>query len=283
MGIDRGNAHIENSIFCKMNFLKNIKKIKSEVSKWNPSDIKKETIYIVSYPKSGNTWMRFIIGNYLTDCDMDFSNFHKVIPDIHKNPEDIANVKFNPIFIKSHFPYREEYKKVIYIFRDGRDVSVSYYHHLLGKKRIPEQTSFNEYFYNYFITGRVHFGDWGDHIKSWLIESESKKGIFYTSYERFQEDIFKEMCNVLKFSNMDIKDDRLLRAINCSSKENMMNDEKNNRNNSIVFKNTNSESDYKFIRKGIIGDWKEYYDKKMNQVFCEKYGKILNDLGYECD
>ena len=43
-------------------------------------------IFIVSYPKSGNTWLRFLIGNLIYNEDQVlFSNIEEKIPDIYQN------------------------------------------------------------------------------------------------------------------------------------------------------------------------------------------------------
>jgi len=36
-------------------------------------------------------------------------------------------------------------------------------------------------------------------------------------------------------------------------------------------------------RKGVSGDWENYFDKQLKDVFKEKYGQILIDTGYEKD
>ena len=40
-------------------------------SKILPDDVTlDDVIFLVSYPKSGNTWLRFLIGNYLTKINV---------------------------------------------------------------------------------------------------------------------------------------------------------------------------------------------------------------------
>ncbi len=234
----------------------------------------KEKIYLVSYPKSGNTWIRFIIGNYLTDGKISFSNYHKIIPDIHKNPEDISKVPYKPIIIKSHNIFRNDYKQVIYIYRDGRDVSVSYYHHLRGKGWIPLQMDFQEFYWEKFMKGDVFFGDWAVHIDSWL---KKTKNILLIKYEDLQTDTLNEVTKILKFCKISSEKQKLIKAIDLSTKKNMAIDELKNKNNSIDHKGIVTNS-FKFVRKATIGDWENYYNTKMLDAFEEKYGELMRRL-----
>lgn len=240
----------------------------------------RDVYYLVSYPKSGNTWMRFLVGNYLTNGQVNFSNYHKVIPDIHRNPQDIGDVQYSPVFVKSHFAYTSEYRKIVYIYRDGRDVSLSYYHHLLGKNRIPANSTFHDFFWKFFITGKVFFGDWGEHVKSWKKPYYVDQKIMFLSYESLQNDTAAALRQVLQFGNIEIDDVVLTNAVKNSTKESMLKDEKENRKASLEHKDVVSE-DFKFVRKGLVGEWRSEYDAKMLEAFNEKYSDLMKELGYE--
>ena len=110
-------------------------------------------VFLVSYPKSGNTWMRFLLANYINGGKVDLSLANRIIPDIHYNPQDIVE-SLNPRFIKTHNSYREEYKRVVYIVRDGRDVAVSYFFHLKKFKMLPPEIAFSNYLSS-FIEGKL--------------------------------------------------------------------------------------------------------------------------------
>jgi hypothetical protein len=84
-------------------------------------------VFLVSYPRSGNTWMRYLLASLLEpDLEWNINSISRLIPDLHdKWPDDY--LKPSPRVIKSHFPYQKAYKKVIYPYRDGRDVAISHY------------------------------------------------------------------------------------------------------------------------------------------------------------
>src|SRR5216117_3316416 len=89
-----------------------------------------DDVFIVSYPRSGNTWTRFLIGNLLYQDDpVTFSNIERRIPEIYFNPDHVMRRLSRPRILKSHECFQPRYKRIIYIVRDPRDVCVSNYHH----------------------------------------------------------------------------------------------------------------------------------------------------------
>ncbi len=90
-----------------------------------------EDVFIVSYPRSGNTWVRFLLANLKADVDrpIDFVEMERLVPDIHVTDYWERMRKMPPgRLIKSHMLFDKRYKRVIYVVCDGRDVMVSYYH-----------------------------------------------------------------------------------------------------------------------------------------------------------
>ena len=87
-------------------------------------------IFLVSYPRSGNTWVRNIIAEALYgESGKSLGEIGEYVPDLHKYNIDEMELA-HPRVIKSHFYYTKEYKRIIYIVRDPRDVFISYHKYL---------------------------------------------------------------------------------------------------------------------------------------------------------
>src|SRR3990172_4678770 len=102
---------------------------------------KNSDIYLVSYPKSGNTWMRYLLAYAIWPDigEVDLVEMASYIPSfdiehdakVMLDPDAPCN-KLKHRIIKEHFRYNDAAKKyakrAIYIARDGRDAMVSYWH-----------------------------------------------------------------------------------------------------------------------------------------------------------
>ena len=84
-----------------------------------------DDVWIVSYPKSGNTWTRFLIANLTSGGErVDWTNIDRRVPDIYQGRDSLYQSLPRPRYFKSHEAYRPEYRRVVFIVRDPRDVAV---------------------------------------------------------------------------------------------------------------------------------------------------------------
>jgi hypothetical protein len=235
-----------------------------------PEYIYPDDVFIVSYPKSGNTWMRFLIGNYLTGNECSFENCHRITPDIHMNPDRCREID-RPRFIKSHAPFQPQYPKVIYIVRDPRDIAVSYfrYRQKIGKR--SRDASIQD-FLDDFFDGVGPYGAWDDHIRSWL---NADTRLLRVRYEDMLDDAASEFRRVLQFIPVEIDDEALVAAVEASSFSNMRKMEEEN-----AGANIRGDSSTRFVRKGKKGNWRTIFDDATNERFVYEYGNIMSNLGY---
>src|SRR5687768_13824154 len=95
-------------------------------------ETKAEDVFIVGYPKSGNTWLQNLAGAVVYGVLPEFAPpalMHlELVPDVHQ--KQFYKRYSTPMFFKSHHLPRPEYRKVVYVLRDGRDVMVSYFQFL---------------------------------------------------------------------------------------------------------------------------------------------------------
>jgi len=128
--------------------------------------------FLVSFPRSGNTWTRFLIGNLVRPHEsITFLNIEKVIPDTSALSNRYLERIPRPRIIKSHQFFDARYKKVIYIVRDPRDVVLSYYNFQRKYGEIDDQYPLEQYIPRFLagdLPGLIGWGSWGEHVLSWL-------------------------------------------------------------------------------------------------------------------
>jgi len=130
-------------------------------------------IWLASYPRSGNTFLRVILNNVfgqktysLYDDKLDIAADRKTAEIVGHEmlPEGIslkdARAAEKLYIIKTHGPPPVADDKAIYLVRDGREASLSYKKYLdrFGK---VERDILD------IVHGNVSFGSWGEHIYRW--------------------------------------------------------------------------------------------------------------------
>src|SRR5437773_5781175 len=96
--------------------------------------------FLVSFPRSGNTWTRFLIGNLIQpSAPITFLNIENVIPDTNALSKSYLDRVSRPRILKSHEHFDPRYRKVIYIVRDPRDVALSHYNWQRKRLEIDDQ------------------------------------------------------------------------------------------------------------------------------------------------
>lgn len=257
---------------------RDIKKIIGQYPAGRTLTVRETDTFIVSYPKSGNTWIRFLIGNLIHEEGVDFTNIEDSIPDIYLNADSIMRRLPAPRIIKSHEYFDPRYKKVIYIVRDPRDVVISYWHFAKKQKYIVGQTSLDD-FVDVFIQGRLNgFGAWGEHVGSWLGARESTANFLLLRYEDLLSNAKEELRKVASFFGVRRDEVRIKRAIELSSFNRMKEMEVNQR---IQWKAIrNSRQEIPFVRSGRSGGWKEVLSDQSASSIQDEWRVIMKKLGY---
>ncbi len=241
-----------------MRYLKKLSNIFNR--KYKQNKIKPNDVFLVSYPKSGNSWLRFIVSNYLNKGAgiVDFHSVHDLFPEFETHLSD--NYFRDVRFFKSHSGYNNSFRKVIYLVRDPRDVSVSYFYYSKKIKYIDKNMSFND-FLELFLKGDVPYGRWDSHVNGWLKNRNNLDDFLFIKYEDMLEEPFKLSKSVLEFAGFDVDSIRLEEAIENSSFSKLSMLEKNNQQTNKYLSNT--DHSIPFIRKGIAGDYKRFFSEKM--------------------
>ena len=264
-------------------------------------------IWITSYPKSGNTWVRLFLKKYLKLTDQPVN--HGTFPDIEQlkrlkidykqfinivNNWDLLqtdlNLKIQTNYLKTHnalctinnskFTNKDQTIGAIYLVRDPRDVVISYAHHLnRAHERTLKLMIGSHSFENPKIDGeetiKTIMGSWSDHFNSW--KSYKGREILIIKYEDLVSNTFEKFSEILtylsKIDNIKIDNEKIKESIEETSFKKLSEDEKK-----FGFKEATGHG--AFFRKGVVGDWKENLDPKIAKKLEETFFKEMKELGY---
>lgn len=241
-------------------------------------------IFVVSYPKSGNTWTRFLVGNLIyQDEPITFVNVESRLPSlyVHSNRK-LARL---PRILKSHDCFDPRYKTVIYIVRDPRDVLVSAYHYAVKLGVIPENCGIEQFvpalLDGSFESGLLvnpRFGSWYDNVASWLAMKHNRRFLLLR-YEDMLDHPERELAKVADFLGLDQTPERLARAVRLSSADYMRELEKKQAGEWSLTKNT--RLDMAFVRKARSGTWRSELPPQTVADIEMAWGTLMHTLGYE--
>lgn len=231
-------------------------------------------VYVIlnEYPKSGATWLGQMLSKTL---GLPFPR--------NKFPLLTSSI------MHGHYLALKGRKNVVIVWRDGRDVMVSWYHHCLFLnersnallvRQTREQFHSANYadvrsnlprFLEYAFTVQRHPGfTWAHFVNQWY----GRKGAVFVRYEDLRRDPANELVRIISGLGMTGKTpthEQLRTIVEYYSFERQSG------------RQAGQESKSSFMRKGIVGDWVNYFDSEARTIFDSYAGNELIKLGYEPD
>ena len=225
-----------------------------------------DDVWVVSYPKSGTTWLQQIVKLIRSNGAQDDTRITHSVPwseGIVRFPGVDIDALARPRAFKSHFPYEifpcgnpsTHPCKYIYVSRNLKDVSVSRYAQV--KELFFPDLCWDE-FWEDFMSWKHGYGDYFDHILGWW-HHRCDHNVLFLKYEDLKKDLRSNVAKISTFIGADLTDDVLTKIVDMTTFQSMK------ENPTTNYKWTSK--DRNFIRKGIIGDWKNFLtDQQSAQV-----------------
>jgi|ERR1035438_1025427 hypothetical protein len=240
-----------------------------------------DDIYLVSYPKSGNTWTRFLLANLVyAEKNPDFSNINALLPDIEEMSKRDLERAQRPRILKSHQYFDPRYPKVIYVVRDPRDVVLSEYHFDIKRRAIAEDFPRQE-FVSRFVRGEVSHanGTWAENVATWLYTRRGDPRFLLVRYEDLQTQALVEMGKIARFIGISADQERLALAVKQSAADRMRELEKKQ---SLLWSSTRTtRQDKPFVRSAKAGGWKVELPEESIAEIETAWGGLMREIGYE--
>jgi hypothetical protein len=197
-------------------------------------------VWIASYPKSGNTWVRFLLANLLLGKVENSAQVARQIPDIHDGIAGSHLFGKQTTLIKTHWkfwtglPLREDTIGVVYLLRNPIDVLESNQNYALQRSgnlrreaTAAEIAKLADQLVDDYITHGGHprfrafgIGSWEENVRSWTFP-----GIAYprliVKYEDLKADPAAWLEKLCRFLQLERNDEQIRKAVDGASRDAM--------------------------------------------------------------
>lgn len=193
-------------------------------------------VWIASYPRSGNTWMRFLLANLLYGRVESSSHLQQLVPDIHRALSGTQIYGPRKTLIKTHWryvpdlPLREDTIGAIHILRHPIDVMMSNLNYVTLRGNLPARlpsdemrTAFERRWIDDYIAAggyprwrEMGFGSWEENVRSWTEETPPYPRLVLR-YEDMRADVAGATAKVIRFLGVEADGPTVAAAIERSS------------------------------------------------------------------
>jgi hypothetical protein len=244
--------------------------------------LNRSDVFVASYPRSGSTWLRFLLFEVLTKRDGGFDDVNSYIPDVGDHQGAVKLLPNEGRFIKTHEAFRSDYQRAIYVVRDVRDVLLSEYAYEKAQGWI--NCSLDE-FLELFVRGKVNgYGSWQSHVASWLDSPLSKRGdLLVARYKELKRDPERNLAQMAEFLGVQVDAEVIRAAVRNNDFQNMRKKEELTPQIGYDPRTKSIAEDKRFVRSGKVGGWRDRLTDRQLARVTEYAGETMLRLGYDLD
>ena len=214
-------------------------------------------IWLASYPRSGNTFLRVILKDVFGfDTYAIYKENPNIDPQESSQDDPVPGLAFDVArfadrdelhLVKTHDAPIDD-RRAIYLLRDGRESITSYFHYYRDLMKQP--TPLPE-----VIAGHVQFGSWGQHVADW--DPGRRPNTLLLRFEQFVADPISHVEQIADFIGAPPQGGQI-----------------------PTFESLHQQNP-KFYRSGRTDTWKSLFTEEDLDLFRTLHGDVAAEFGYD--
>lgn len=273
-------------------------------------------VWLASYPKSGNTWLRALFSSYLAKelsvcindlavpiasgraylddalgietCDLTPTELRNLLPDAYNSwASDPA--AFHYVKIHDAFDYGSQgqplyppaaTRAVIHLLRDPRDVAVSFGHHI--GRNLDETIDRLNNPRLWIGLSKSQKGQIPQYLSDWSGHArswlESPLPRLSLRYEDLLANTCESFSKIVAFCGLEVDEARIARAVDACTFSRLQAQEQEN-----DFRERNHNSNAPFFREGRAGGWREVLSPAQAARIVSAHVDMMRKFDYEIE
>lgn len=232
-------------------------------------------VYLASYPRSGNTMLRFILAEILGGIPSSFDSIQRIIPEIGVHVHAHPLMPGGGRLIKTHEPFRRKYGRAIYIVRDVRDVMFSSFARETAVD-VLHIRSFDEYVRPFMQGKMTRFGSWQSHVEGWINSPVARRGdLLLLRFEDVRGDLENAVRRCLDFLGKAATPAVIRNAIQNNTLERMRVKENHAKTLPKIF-----GEEGRWIGRGSVAGWRGRFTEEQLEIVDGYACNLLARFGY---
>lgn len=243
-------------------------------------------IFIVAHPKSGNTWLAYllaIVQQREAGGQVTLANVGQFVPLIHGADYEVRGFgeMADPRLFRNEWPlFPDHYPTTIYLLRDPRDVLVSYFHHYQVTQG-DSSTSLDEFVRLYLDTGCIPQFEpllvrWDKQVLEWIARAQCQR-VLFVKYEDMVVDRRAVLEKVIAFCGVQASPQDLEIAVTRGALEAMRDVERQHGAESYPGVMAARGA---FVRRGRPGGWRDEMSRGAAEEIARQMGAAMQVAGY---
>merc|ERR1712179_486748 len=170
--------------------------------------------------------------------------------------------------------------KFVVVMRNPKDVLVSMYHFYRTNRGFGLYTGTWDQVWAEFIEIEENVCVCPvEYCTTWWADNQNKDNVLIMFYEDMKKDLSAAVTMVAAYLEKDLTEEQHKKIVDAVSFKSMK------ENPSVNYEDCGAldPSRGKFIRKGIVGDWKNYFSEEQDKFYDEGPMKLLEGTGLEFD